>query len=72
MYYVPAGISAKGNAAWAAASGIPPDALEKLNWTSFAVGNLVPVTLGNIAGGMLFVGIAYWFAYLRQDKAVGN
>ncbi|MDR1659164.1 MAG: formate/nitrite transporter family protein [Desulfovibrio sp.] len=69
MYYIPAGIFAKGNAAWAAASGLSPDALEKLNWASFVVNNLVPVTLGNIIGGMFFVGMAYWFAYLRQDRA---
>jgi formate/nitrite transporter len=72
MYYVPAGIFAKGNAAWIAASGIPAEALDKLDWTNFAVNNLVPVTLGNIAGGMVFVGMAYWFAYLRESKAVNN
>jgi formate/nitrite transporter len=69
MYYIPAGIFAKDNIAWASASSMSPDALEKLNWASFVTGNLVPVTLGNIVGGMFFVGTAYWFAYLRQDKA---
>ncbi len=28
-------------------------------------GNLVPVTLGNIVGGSLFVALVYWFCYLR-------
>lgn len=32
---------------------------------AFLVYNLLPVTLGNIVGGGLFVGIAYWLAYLR-------
>jgi formate/nitrite transporter FocA (FNT family) len=27
------------------------------------------VTLGNIVGGSLFVGMAYWFAYLRNGPA---
>ena len=27
--------------------------------------NLVPVTIGNIIGGTIFVGIAHWFLYLR-------
>ncbi|WP_207536982.1 formate/nitrite transporter family protein [Sabulicella rubraurantiaca] len=31
------------------------------------VRNLIPVTLGNIVGGVL-VGAAYWFAYLRLKK----
>lgn len=32
------------------------------------VANLVPVTIGNVIGGML-VGGAYWFAYLRPKQA---
>ena len=31
------------------------------------VGNLVPVTLGNIVGGTLLVGAVYWLVYLRKD-----
>lgn len=67
MYYIPAGILAKSNPAWLAASGLPDSAIEALTWTNFFYANLLPVTLGNIAGGGLFVGMAYWFAYLRQD-----
>jgi formate/nitrite transporter len=68
MYYIPAGIMAKADPAWAAASGLSSEALESLTWGAFALNNLVPVTLGNIVGGMGFVGLAYWFAYLRQEK----
>ena len=31
--------------------------------------NLIPVTLGNIVGGGLFVATFYWFAFLRQPAA---
>lgn len=31
-----------------------------------AVGNLVPVTIGNIFGGGVLVGAVYWFVYLRR------
>ena len=31
------------------------------------VGNLVPVTLGNIVGGSVFVALVYWVAY-RQGR----
>jgi nitrite transporter NirC len=33
---------------------------DALSWLGY-VQNLVPVTLGNIVGGALFVGVAYWF-----------
>lgn len=39
---------------------------------SSMVGNLIPVTIGNIVGGILFVGIAYWVTYEyipRQSQA---
>lgn len=66
MYYIPAGIMAKANPAWAAASGLSAGALDSLTWTSFAINNLAPVTLGNIVGGLGFVGMAYWFSYMRK------
>jgi formate/nitrite transporter len=32
------------------------------------LGNLVPVTLGNIVGGCLLVGAVYWFVYLKPTR----
>ncbi len=34
------------------------------------VANLVPVTLGNVIGGSVFVALVYWLVYLRQDGAL--
>lgn len=34
-----------------------------LNWNSFFLENLLPVTLGNIVGGVVFVVCAYWYVY---------
>lgn len=31
--------------------------------------NLVPVTIGNVIGGGLLVGLVYWFVYLRKSTA---
>ena len=31
---------------------------------------MIPTTLGNIIGGGLFVGAAYWYLYLRGEGAV--
>lgn len=66
MYYIPAGILAKANPAWVAASGIAPDKLTNLNWGTFMINNLVPVTLGNIVGGGVFVAGIYWFVYIKN------
>jgi len=64
MYFIPMGVFLKGTAA-AVAPG-----LETLTWGNFVTGNLIPVTLGNIAGGALFVGSLYWYVYVRRaDKA---
>jgi len=30
------------------------------------VGNLIPVTIGNILGGSVFVALVYWLVYLRK------
>lgn len=51
MFFIPAGM-------W---YGAP------VSWAQFLLGNLVPVTIGNIIGGALFVGVVYW--YLYADKA---
>ncbi len=39
---------------------------EGLNWGSFLLRNLLPVTLGNIVGGAGIVGCGYWLMYLRH------
>lgn len=71
MYYIPAGILAKGNSAWINAAlslGVTEQKLAELTWTSFFFKNLMPVTIGNIIGGSLFVGTMYWLSYLYKGK----
>jgi len=65
MYLIPIGLFLKGNAAVVNAAGLG-EAVNSLTWSSFLIGNLVPVTLGNIVGGAFFVGGVYYFAYLRR------
>lgn len=67
MYYIPAGILAKSNPSWVAESHLAPAALDKLNWGTFITNNLIPVTLGNIVGGAIFVAGVYWFVYIKND-----
>jgi formate/nitrite transporter len=54
MYYIPTGLFIAGKNA---------SADPALNWYNFFIANLLPVTLGNIAGGVIFVAGAYWYAY---------
>lgn len=71
MYYIPAGIMAKGNIALTEAAsllGVTAEKLNHLNWGTFLTANLIPVTLGNIIGGGIFVGAVYWYLYIKNGK----
>jgi formate/nitrite transporter len=35
-------------------------------WVNILIGNLLPVTIGNIIGGAIFVSLIYWWVYLRS------
>jgi len=39
-----------------------------ITWKNFLLNNLLPVTLGNIIGGAVLVGMIYWFVYLRKKQ----
>ncbi len=69
MYFVPIGLFIKAGADgdfWASVGQTPADFAE-LTWGSFLIANLLPVTIGNIIGGALMVGLGYWFIYLRPS-----
>lgn len=65
MYFIPAGILAKSSETFTSLSGLSQEALDALNWGAFFTDNLIPVTLGNIIGGGVFVAIAYWLAFRK-------
>jgi formate/nitrite transporter FocA (FNT family) len=65
MYYIPAGIMARSNPVFSELAGLSQEMLDKLTWSGFFINNLIPVTLGNIVGGGLFVGMAYWYSYKK-------
>ncbi|NMC16622.1 MAG: formate/nitrite transporter family protein [Chloroflexi bacterium] len=65
MYFIPVGLFIKAfNPEFAAQAG----EFANLSWANFFVKNLLPVTIGNIIGGAIFIGAAYWFIYLRKQK----
>jgi formate transporter FocA len=70
MYFIPVALFVKTGAPESFWSGIGKTAgdFSNLTWPDFFVGNLLPVTLGNIVGGAVLVGAVYWFVYLRTAK----
>ncbi|TVM00672.1 MAG: nitrite/formate transporter [Candidatus Brocadia sp. WS118] len=70
MYFIPIGIVLRKNEGIIVASekmaGKPLD-ISQLTWKGFFINNLIPVTLGNIVGGVILVGIIFWFVYLRGN-----
>lgn len=72
MYFIPAGLLLKNIpqvlTAAAELGNTAPD-LTNLTVYGFLVNNLLPVTLGNIIGGTVFVGLAHWFLFLRTPAA---
>ncbi len=72
MYFIPMGIFAKNNDAYVAVAmekcGLSLSQIESINWENFFITNLIPVTLGNIVGGVVLVGAVYWLVYIKKDK----
>ena len=68
MYFIPTGIFLRTFGGLGAPAAV---AAESLSWINFLWKNLLPVTIGNIIGGGLFVGMSYWSAYLRGSNQKG-
>lgn len=79
MYFIPMGLLIKD---WAPASfwelsavaeaGKTAASYANLTWGTFLINNLLPVTIGNIIGGGIMVGMVYWFVYLRKSGAAAQ
>ena len=70
MYFIPQGLLIKAFAPasfWGAIGKTAAD-YPHLDLQGFLVANLVPVTIGNVIGGAVMVGAAYWFIYLRAAR----
>ena len=67
MYYIPAGIFAKNIPAFVEKAGLTGEALSELNLINMVTKNLIPVTLGNIIGGSILVGLVYFLAYNKDN-----
>lgn len=71
MYFIPYGMALAKTGAFLGAP-VAAAAVAKFDPVIFTVPNfllknLLPVTLGNIVGGGIMVGVVYWIIYLRGD-----
>lgn len=70
MYYITAGLLAKCDPSYVAAAanvyGLTD--LANLSIKGFLVNNLIPVTIGNIIGGSICVGLPMYFLNYRESK----
>lgn len=73
MYFIPLGLFIKQFAPasfWESKAlvdaGISMEKFANLTWQGFFVNNLLPVTIGNIIGGAVLVGLVYWFIFLKK------
>ena len=70
MYFIPEAIAVRTWAPaefWTATGHVQAD-FPHLTIEAF-LGNLLPVSIGNMIGGAAMVGIVYWFVYLRGRRS---
>jgi formate/nitrite transporter len=64
MYFIPAGILTQGFIT------DPAKINAGLTWVTMWTNNVIVVTIGNIIGGLFFVGIIYWVAFRKEIAAL--
>jgi len=68
MYFIPAGIMTSSYLTADQVAAVGPN-LANLGWVTMWTNNIIVVTIGNIVGGMLFVGVLYWIAFRKDIEA---
>jgi len=70
MYFIPVALFVKysGDAKFFETIGKTAADFPHLTWGNFFLANLLPVTIGNIIGGAIMVGMVYWFVYNRKTN----
>ncbi len=68
MMFIPAALMTQPYLTEAQIATLP--GIANLNWVTMWTQNIIPVTLGNIVGGMVFVGLLYWIAFRKEIQAL--
>jgi formate transporter len=71
MYLLPSALFVKSGApdSFWSATGSAPEAYADLTWSAAVIDNLLPVTIGNVIGGAVLVGLVYAFVYGRPPES---
>lgn len=70
MYFIPKAILLLhfGDPAFLEMAQASSQNYQSIDWSHFLLNNLLPVTIGNLIGGALLVGLVYWFVFLKQNR----
>lgn len=68
MGYLFSGLFNKANPVFLEAAHKTASDISAINLPNIFLNNLLPVTIGNILGGLIFVGAIYYFLFLKEDK----
>lgn len=68
MFFLPAALLLKdfGGASFFDLIAMSPADFPHLTWGNFLLHNLLPVTIGNMVGGAILVGLVYWLIYRKK------
>ncbi len=64
MYLIPAGLFTAGELTPLQVAQVGPG-IANLGWSTMW-GNLIPVSIGNLIGGLFFAGLLYWFSFKKE------
>ncbi|MDT8357924.1 MAG: formate/nitrite transporter family protein [Methanomicrobiaceae archaeon] len=70
MYFIPAGLMTAPYLSADQIAAIGADRLASLTWVTMWTNNIIVVTIGNIVGGLFFVGVVYWVAFRKEIAAL--
>ncbi len=68
MMFIPAGLMVQPYLTEAQIATLP--GIANLSWVTMWTQNIISVTIGNIVGGMVFVGLLYWIAFRKEIQAL--
>ncbi|HDR73085.1 MAG TPA: formate/nitrite transporter family protein [Methanoculleus sp.] len=70
MYFIPAGLFLQPYLSADQIATIGADKVASLTWVTMWTNNIIVVTIGNIVGGLVFVGVIYWVAFREEIAAL--
>jgi Formate/nitrite family of transporters len=70
MYFIPAALMTAPFLSADQIATIGAEKVASLTWVTMWTNNIIVVTIGNIVGGLFFVGVLYWVAFRKEIAAL--